>query len=74
MLKEPHYNFLKQNELFLGNVTATREQIEYFFYIYNEITGENKPITGCGRCVLNVKKRLKKAIEEYENIQGIQNK
>ena len=67
MLTEPHYNFLKQNEVSLGNVAANREIITYFFHIYNTLTGENKPVTGCGRCVLNVKKRLKIEIQKYED-------
>ena len=67
MLTEPHYNFLKQNEVYLGNVTTSKEVITYFFHIYNTLTGENKPVTGCGRCVLNVKKRLEIEIQKYED-------
>mgnify|MGYP000080986389 CR=1 FL=1 len=73
MLTEAHYNFLKKNSLYLQNVKAERELITYFFSIYNELTGENKPVTGCGRCVLNVKKRLKIEILKYEEFHGIQN-
>lgn len=73
MLTEAHYNFLKKNSLYLNNVKAEKELITYFFAIYNDITKENKAITGCGRCVLNVKKRLKIEIEKYEEFHGIQN-
>lgn len=73
MLTEAHYNFLKKNSLYLQNVKAEMELITYFFSIYNEITGENKPVTGCGRCVLNVKKRLKIEILKYEEFHSIQN-
>ena len=59
LLTEAHYDFLKKNEVYLGNVNTTKEIITYFFHIYNTVTGENRPVTGCGRCVLNVKKRLK---------------
>lgn len=67
ILTEAHYNFLKNNEVFLGNVTTTKDIIEYFFHIYNQVTGENRPVTGCGRCVANVKKRLKIEITKYED-------
>lgn len=67
LLTEAHYNFLKKNEQYLGNVTLTRDVLQYFFHIYNELTGENKPVTGCGRCVLNVKNRLKIEIQKYED-------
>ena len=50
-----------------------RPQLQTVFDIYNRITGENKPVTSCGRCVLNIKKRLKFEIEKYENIQSIRN-
>lgn len=73
MLTEAHYNFLKKNSLYLQNVKAERELITYFFSIYNDLTGENKPVTGCGRCVLNVKKRLKIELYKYEEFHGIQN-
>ena len=55
--------WLDANRQILGNVRMTREQLERVFSIYNSITNENKPITSCGRCVLNIKKRLR---FEYE--------
>ena len=57
------YEWLSQNLNLLGNVRASAEDHARLFSIYNSITGESKPITSCGRCVLNVKKRLK---FEYE--------
>lgn len=57
------YTWLDQNQLVLTNIRMTPEQNTKLFAIYNAITGENKPATSCGRCVLNVKKRLK---FEYE--------
>ena len=53
------YTWLDQNQLVLTNIRMTPEQNTRLFAIYNAITGENKPATSCGRCVLNVKKRLK---------------
>lgn len=73
MIKQD-YNWLKDNYVLLGNVTMTRPQLQTIFDIYNRITGENKPVTSCGRCVLNIKKRLKFEIEKYENLQSIRNK
>ena len=55
--------WLDSNRQILGNVRMTREQLEMVFNIYNSRTIENKPITSCGRCVLNIKKRLR---FEYE--------
>jgi len=55
--------WLEDNRQNQGNVRMTREQLERVFNIYNSITNENKPITSCGRCVLNIKKRLRL---EYE--------
>ena len=57
------YQWLSANPLVLNNVRMTSEQQTKVFAMYNRITGENKPITSCGRCVMTIKKRLK---FEYE--------
>ena len=57
------FEWLTNNQKLLGNVRMARPELERVFSIYNQITKENKPITSCGRCVLNIKKRLK---FEYE--------
>jgi hypothetical protein len=57
------YTWLDQNQLVLTNIRMTPEQQRMVFQIYNSVTGENKKTTSCGRCVMNVKKRLK---FEYE--------
>lgn len=62
-MKQEDYEWLKERPHLLGNVRMARTDLVRLFNIYNEITGENKPITSCGRCVLNIKKRLKL---EYE--------
>ena len=49
----------------------TNGEAKQLFDIYNRVTGENKPMTSCGRCVYNVKQRLK---IEYEIIQNLRNK
>ncbi len=57
------YQWLSANPLVLNNVRMTPEQQTKVFAMYNRITGENKPVTSCGRCVMTIKKRLK---FEYE--------
>ena len=34
-------------------------ELQRLFEIYNKITGENKRVTSCGRCITNVKKVIK---------------
>lgn len=58
-MKQQDYEWLDANRQLLGNVRMTRPQLDRLFSIYNAITGENRPITSCGRCVLNIKKRLR---------------
>tara|TARA_R110002020_G_C16172613_1_gene764205 strand:+ start:931 stop:1140 length:210 start_codon:yes stop_codon:yes gene_type:complete len=67
-MKEEDFQWLKANQALLGNVRMIPEDLARIFIIYNDITGEGKPITSCGRCVLNIKKRLK---FEYEKLQSI---
>jgi len=64
------YKWLTDNHSLLGNVRMTQEQARMIYDIYNRITGENKPMSSCGRCVLNIKKRLK---IEYEIIYNLRN-
>lgn len=62
-MTQQEYQYIEQNIYLLGNVKWNSEQQSVLFGIYNRITGENKPQTSCGRCVLNIKKRLQ---FEYE--------
>ena len=57
------YQWLSASPLVLQNTRMTPEQQQMVFKMYNRITGENKPVTSCGRCVMTIKKRLK---FEYE--------
>ena len=50
-MTQEHYQWLDANRQVLGNIRMTPEQQQMVFEIYNTITGENKPITSCGRCV-----------------------
>jgi hypothetical protein len=65
------YDWLHNNYTLLGNVRMTQEQAKELYNVYNRITGDNKPVSSCGRCVLNIKKRLK---IEYEIIHNLRNK
>jgi len=65
------YKWLTDNHVLLGNVRMTQEQAKELYDVYNRITGDNKPVSSCGRCVFNIKKRLK---IEYEIIHNLRNK
>ena len=69
-MNEEDYNWLRDNWKLLGNVRMTQIQAQQMFDIYNRVTGQNKPMTSCGRCVHSVKQRLK---VEYEIIQNLRN-
>jgi hypothetical protein len=43
----------------LENISISREELSMLFAIYNRVTGDNKSVTGCGRCVLNTKNIIK---------------
>ncbi len=64
-MNEAEYNYIKANSHLLGNVRWSSEQANIMFGMFNRITGKSDPITSCGRCVANVKHRLK---FEYEKI------
>ena len=58
-MKEEHKEWVKENMLLL--TTSRRYQpgeLEKIFEIYNAITGENKKVTGCGRCIQTTKNRI----------------
>ncbi len=69
-MNNEEFKWLSANQHLLGNVRSDAENRQRLFDIYNRITGENKPITSCGRCLASVKQRLK---VEYEIIQRIRN-
>ena len=66
-MNKQDYDWLTANKKLLGNVGMTRVELVMLFDIYNRITAENKPITSCGRCVLNIKKRLQFEYEKRTN-------
>ena len=66
-MTQEDFNYLAENMFLLGPVRWTVEQQVKLFGMYNKITGENKPMTSCGRCVLNIKNRLKLEHEKYQS-------
>ena len=66
-MNEKEFNYLTDKLHLLGAVRWTSEQAATLTAIYNRITGEKKPITSCGRCVLNIKNRLKLEYAKYNN-------
>jgi hypothetical protein len=64
--KEQAYQWLETNEYILSaSIKFTAQQIQDFFAAYNLITGEAKPVVGCGRCILNMKHRLTAELKKY---------
>jgi len=60
MTLEQAQEWLMENTvLFTTSQKFTPQQIDEFFAAYNTLTGENKPKTHCGRCVLSMKARLR---------------
>jgi hypothetical protein len=68
MIQENDIIWLDENQSIFLNVKLTSEQLHHLFRIYNEITGEKKGVTGCGRCVANVKKRVKAQFDKQTKI------
>jgi len=57
--REQALGWLAENKYLLtSSIKFTPQQIRDFFAAYNLITGENKAVVGCGRCILNMKHRL----------------
>jgi len=48
----------KNQTIFRVSIRLTEDQLMNLFNIYNSITGENKRVTTCGRCLEGVKKQV----------------
>ncbi len=68
MIQEKDIIWLDENQSIFLNVRLTPNQLGTLFRIYNEITGENKGVTSCGRCVAGVKKRVKAQLDKQTKI------
>ena len=61
------YKWLLQNQPLINHsIRFTPGQIDEFFAAYNSITGEKKTKTACGRCIMNMKHRLKTETKKLE--------
>jgi len=52
-------DWLDARPFILGNTTPSREDLVVLWQIYNRLTGENHKFSTCGRCILNMKNRIK---------------
>ncbi len=67
-LKPHQMAWIQENEIiFRISLRLTQEKLVYLFNIYNSITGENKPVTSCGRCVEGVKKQVWGQFQKQQN-------
>lgn len=65
--REQAFEWLELNKYILTtSIKFTAQQIQDFFAAYNLITGEGKPVVGCGRCILNMKHRLSAELKKYK--------
>lgn len=69
-MKQEHIDWIESNPFIFKNVRVYPEQLEMLFEIFNDLTGRNDKVTSCGRCVSNIKKKIKL---EYEKVRNIQN-
>lgn len=68
-MTDKDYQWLQNNLQILGNVRSTQAELTKLYDIHNSITGEQLPVSKCGRCVANIKKRI---LAEYERVQNLQ--
>lgn len=58
-LNQEQMDWVTANQtMFRVSLRLAPEQLNQLFTIYNSITGENKRVTSCGRCVDGVKKTV----------------
>lgn len=56
-LQQHQLDWVTANQtIFRVSLRLNQEQLVNLFNIYNSITGENKKVTSCGRCLDGVKK------------------
>jgi hypothetical protein len=68
--REQALTWLEDNKYLLtSSIKFTPQQIRDFFAAYNLVTGENKAVVGCGRCILNMKHRLLSELKKADNLQ-----
>ena len=66
-LEENDYYWLFQQPLVMNhNYRLNRYELLQLFAISNRMTGKNERPSSCGRCLYNVRERIKVAYEKYE--------
>lgn len=67
--REEALQWLHENKYLLTtSVKFEPGQLQTFFTAYNLITGESKGLTGCGRCILNMKHRLSAELKKQPDM------
>ena len=65
--REEAFEWLSKREFILtASIKFAPGEVQTFFTVYNLITGEAKGLTGCGRCLLNMKHRLSAELKKYK--------
>jgi hypothetical protein len=59
------FDYLKTNSFIFNNVKLNPDQVKMLFQIYSRLDGKEHKPTGCGRCIMNAKKRVK---QEYDRL------
>ena len=55
-MTQEHIDYIESNMLlFTTSRRYAPAELQKIYEIYNAVTGENKKVTGCGRCQTNVK-------------------
>ena len=62
------YVWLTQNSYIFNNVRLQPEDLRMIIDIYNRVTGDNMRMTGCARCIQNIKKRLRVEYDRYQDL------
>ena len=68
MNKQVAINWLLANRVFVDGNVSFRDKVYEFFNAYNAVTGENKQITSCGRCISNMKARLRNELIKIDTM------
>lgn len=67
-MTQADYEWLQLNQHIFKNVKLTQEEKTMMIAIYNRVTGKTQKMTGCARCISNIKKRLFVEYDSYESL------
>ena len=66
-LEQSDFEWIFQKPIVLNhNYKLNRYETLQLFAISNRLTGKSERPSGCGRCLYNVRERIKKAYEKHE--------